>query len=277
MGLFLQNHENYETFVKNRTNSTNGANYGYNNGDMASYFVNSGVSIFGTLLQKIGDGKGGDDDGEISEKKQKQIDEYQSKIDAKLKEAAVNTVKELEDKITSTKEKQTTINGKITECNNNLCSIQNDIDELNKLLETATSEEDKTRINAQITELNKNKKDITTERNQQVEALKKAEREEAVLQAQMAEVENLQHNIDKIKKELPKEVSYNVKKETNDLATFTDAMKKFSKNPSQENADALYNAYHGGHKGVQNATAQKAYDYIVKEYPNLFKNHPVKK
>lgn len=236
--------------------------------DATAEYINSGLSIFGMLLQSRVDGKGGDD--EISEKTQAKIDDYQTKIDEKLKEANATTIEELSSKITASQDAQTRIQGEINACDKNLSSIQGQIKELNVQLTNADSDELKNKIKGQLQELEKQESAAVKAKGDKVKALEKAKREEAVLLAQKAEIENLQHNIDKLKKQLPKEVNYNVKKETDDLASFSDAMKAFRDDPNEKTAAALTKVYYGGHKGVQNKTAQTAYDFIVKQYPQLF-------
>ena len=281
MGLFIKNHGKSDMPAINWQNNQNGS-------DATATAINSTVnSIFG-LLTKINDGKGGDgddgDDAKVSNKTQEKIDAYQAQIDDKLKEAGVESFDKFDSKINESKKNQETlanniknINGKIDECGRTLSEIQAQINNLNTQLSSANTDDLRKKINSQIDELKANKKKVEDDRaanisdKEKVEAeLKKEQIHQQEIVAQKAEVENLQYNIDKLKKQLPKEVSYNVKKETDDLAAFTSALKNFKENQNQETADALYNAYHGGHNGVQNKTAETAYKFIVSQYPQLF-------
>ena len=287
MGLFIANCDNYRDggiAPKNLTPQ------GVDN--VSSTIITASNCIFGLLTNIVdGQGSGGEGDADdvvkVSKKVQKQIDELNIKIDAKLKEAGVSSLADFSTKIADSQKEQKTIASNIEKTNIDIKVFQNVIDDYpskkssldSQLKQTtdpkqiadiqsslATLEKEKTNAENQIQALNKQLQE--QQKNLEAEKLKEVE-----LTTAKGEVENYQHMIDELKKELPKEITYDVKKESSDIANFNDALSKFKANPCQETASALTIAYKADEHKIDNKTVQKAYEMLVKQYPQFFKKN----
>lgn len=283
MGPFIKNHGNYQF------KETGYTQYMYR-ADSTGYMINMGVNnIFGMLTSIVPDGRGGvdkhnNDEQGLSKKDKNQIDELTKNINLILKDAGVSSVSELNNSIETSKENINAISGtieqtklKISDNQAIIDGYQAKYDDLQKQLSSA-DDTNKISINKQIEQLNKEKSNAEAEINRLQKELEKQENDLkteqskcSVLMSQLAQIENYQYQIDKLEnKDLPDEVKYDVEKETNDLTNFTTALKAFKESPNITSAKNLYDTYHSGNNGVENATARRAYDYIVKQYPQLF-------
>ncbi len=270
MGLFIKNHGKTDvSYVRN--NNIN------QNIDATGSYISGGInSIFG-LLTMIGDGKGGEgdegDDKKISKETQSKIDEINKKITDRLNEVNASSLSDLGSQISKSQEQQQTISSDITNTKQDIkvsqatvSNLTSQIDSLKGQL-TGADESKKAFIESSINSLEGEKKKVEQQiinDNKKLEELQKKLVEEEKkctnLQSVYADVENYQHQIDKLnKKELPKEVTYDVNKETEDLSKFSDALKKFNSKtkPTQEDAAELYSAYRSN---VDNKTAKKAFE-----------------
>lgn len=283
MGYFVDKYHGKceEPLVKLKQNSNSEVDY-------VTYGMNMGLSIFGSLLTSHSDGHGGDsganDEEKISKKTQKQINEIQGIIDTKLKEANASDLADISKNIAALQGENTKITGQIEKAELDIQSFQTVIDNYSSnksALEKQFNEvpaDKKSFVQAQINQLNQEKKNaenqieaLNTKKADLEKQLKEKEVQISQLQATYGEVENLEQNIENLKKqELPKEVSYDVNKEKDDLANFSKALKDFNANPTQENAAALHSAYKGGDDGVNNSSAKKAYELVAKRYPEFF-------
>ncbi len=277
MGLFLQNHENYETFVKNRTNSTNGANYGYNNGDMASYFVNSGVSIFGTLLQKIGDGKGGDNDGDS-----KEVSNLNNQLSALLSDIGAKNVSDIDTALTTAK---TNSDKKVKENKEKTVDIYtNGTDNYTKEIQKLTAELDALNDNNDPNGQQRQLKNAAIEdiRQKREQAKTYAENEHKKLEAEEAEkIRNLTLKAEEAKaisdriESIEDPSKYNntkseeIKEKTNDFSDFNKARKAFLDNPTGKNFKKLDKAFSNFDNPSQSViTTMKM---LKQKYPEFWK------
>ena len=284
MGLFIKNHGKTDAaYVRNNYTPT---------ADPTGTYIYSGInSIFGLLTSyadgkgSSGDGAGGvDPKGKVSKEAQKEIDELNTKIDAKLKEANAADIADLSSKITASQEAQKTLETSIEQIKTNIKDFQKVINDypsnLNSLetqLKQATDDTQKAFINSSIQQLKKDKENAEAQikiLNKKLEEEENKLKEEKIKEVELTtikgEVENYQHRIDELKNELSKEVTYDVKKESDDIANFSDALKKFKDSPSQDTASAVISAYKADGNKIDNKTVKKAYELLVKQYPNYF-------
>ncbi len=281
MGLYINKSKTTSTYVRNNNDYYNNQNI-----DSTGSYINSGINtIFGLLTMGF-DGKGGDDDGDdgkISKETQSKIDEINKKITDRLNEVNASSLSDLGSQISKSQEQQQTISSDITNTKQDIkvsqatvSNLTSQIDSLKGQLSGA-DESKKAFIESSINSLEGEKKKVEQQiinDNKKLEELQKKLVEEEKkctnLQSVYADVENYQHQIDKLnKKELPKEVTYDVNKETEDLSKFSDALKKFNSKtkPTQEDAAELYSAYRSN---VDNKTAKKAFELVEKRHPELF-------
>lgn len=282
MGLFLQNHENYETFVKNRSNSTGSTTYtGNNNGDMASYFVNSGVSIFGTLLQKVSDGKGGNDDdtsGTSSKatKIKEELNTILSEIGAKDKDdiqGAYERAKAESDK----KINESTYKAQLATFENGTDKFTQQINDKKTKYREYDDDNDKghyerSKIEDEIKKLNKER---TAELNKIKAEQEKLEKEEQV------KMQELEYKVDQAKALSERLLSiedpsaYNnteskaIKEKTNDFIDFNKARKAFEENPTEKNFKKLDKAFSNFENPSQSVIT--TIKMLKQKYPDFWK------
>ena len=280
MGFFVNNHEEYNTYV--RENGSRRANC--QNVYPSDMFVKScivgGVSIFGTLLNKIGEGKGGSnnvddvDDGS-SDDTQEKIDAINEEINNILKDAKLSSADGFTTAINEIDNKQDKLTDEINDCKTSIGIHETQIirltNEINTLKEKdpngnqnliASYEKQINKTKTLIDNINKEQKDKETE-------LKTEQMRKNELLVQKGQVENLQQRIKELKGEQVAEAKYDIEQERNDIAAFKNALKQFKDKPSQETAAALSSACNGSSK-VDNKTVRSAYDFIKKQYPQFF-------
>ena len=272
MGLFLKYKDYYknETVVQSQPRTTVN-----NNGkqDYVAQTINTGVSIFGSLLSYTSDGKGGNDnEPEISKENQAKIDSLQSKLKENVYSKCGGTAESL--------------NNAIQKGNDAVNAAQSKVDSF----KNGTDE-----FAAKIDEIKKQNPDADTfhlevQRAKQMQIaeqeLKNAQSYKANMQVLKAEEENTLLEIERLKNEnASPEVKYDVKEETSQLHNFNTKLRKFTdiisnlddsvtneqkKSAAQELKDAYFGKS-GNTPIIDNPTAQKAWNMIsmqVEKYLN---------
>ena len=260
MGLFLDNHENYKDY-KERTGGTNAqfGSYTINNGrpDYAAWGIQLGTSSLFSIMDKIGEGKGGSDDKDLDEATKKKIETKEQELSSVYSEAGVSSYKELNKSITT----QSNIVDKLQgEYQSIITQIQN--------LENLPADLQGEGVDANIEELQK-------QAQQKEEELRQAQVEQVRLTALLGKADNIKLEIKQLEQKSTG-VSYDVEKETADIKKFMDALNEFKSNPSKESATKLKNIYEkgaeeGGNNGVDTKSIQDAWKLIkdkVDEYAN---------
>ena len=279
MGLLAANYSKHKYYTeKTNSNETTTVQGRQQQVDYIAEVINMSPSIFGSLLAQRGDGKGDPaEEPKISKETQAQIDDLNAQIDAKLKEVNVASIGDLDSAISASQSAQTKISGDIKTVEGELSGFNSKISSIDEQIAALNSSNDPDK-QKKICNLEYQK----TEANQALEAAKNKKTElekqlneekinEAKLNTTKAEVNNIEHMILKLQqKELPKEVTYNVDTEKEDLASFSKVLKDFTTNPNENTAKALTKVYESGDNGVENLTAQRAYKSMVELYPQFF-------
>ena len=292
MGLFLdRDFSSQKQTVASNAGIIN-VGYGAQAANANGNFFEALPSIFMmgfNLLSEINpedDGKGGEDP-----KAKEKIDKNNEELKAIFSEAGVTDAKGLDDKVVNLTSNVEHLDNVVKDANTVLAqgksadikqNIENYCD-----FETGEPKKDDNGNPKQLpfdfqTEKAKYQKALDAEKiiaEKQPELdTKKAELTK--LTALKGQAENLQNEIDHIKTAKDSDGNkYNVKKETNDIKVFMQKLKDFqaatSASEKQYAAAALKVAFEQGDSkkgkdGVQQASVQKAYQMIVKQYPEYF-------
>lgn len=285
MGLFLQNHQNYDKYAGNRTVSPNyGQNY-YNCefgfGELLVSGLTQGASIFFQAWDA--DGKGGSDD-ELDPETQKKVDAKEQELQELLSANGIENEKGLPKKIKSENKHLEKITKDLQNLNTSFNSLQSDLsalnseyssvaDKINQLKKFSATKGNDTDYNNQLAALNKKLQSIQEKinrKNDEISELNKKiidknnelDTQQAELLRLMgvsAQAENIVNEIFQLQGEsLTHNVDYDIEQETEDLSRFNTALKSFPKNgATQDDVDKIINAFNGNQENSETVVNQR--------------------